>query len=164
MNCFQSERTEGTHGQACAALGEITSKSFIALDSEGHCEAEWIQCAGGKPPIALKDWIADMLVAEKIRLYSMSVGSVYNELNKLGVPKKDHKWVRLARSVPSTAIVTEDIDLFDPAKKQNCTANAKVAIKAAKSGPVAKYLRKSYSIDVMCIQHVIEYIEGALAA
>ena len=59
MNFFQAERVSGVSGAASSAIEKICTASFIALDSDGHCEAEWTACAGGSPPLELKDWIAD---------------------------------------------------------------------------------------------------------
>ena len=150
MNLFQSERYEGSLGLAHQAIDIAKTEGFIALDAEGHCEAEWIECAGGTHPLALKDWIADMLTAQTIQLVRYKCDSMYAELNSLGVPKKDHKWVRVARSAAAPYIVTEDIDLFDPKKKKNCTSTAAMTIKLQGKGPVAKHLRKKFSIIVTC--------------
>ena len=159
MNMFQSERFNGAAGLACSALDEITDNSFIVLDETGHCKDEWISCAGGKPPIALEDWIADMFVRQRLQLATFINDSMYQELNNQGIPKRDHKWVRLARSANANVIVTEDIDLFDPKKKNACTSAAKAKIKSGRKGPVAKYLKKSYKIDVICVEHVSQFIE-----
>lgn len=153
MNYFQRERLLGEQGEAWNAIEAIKSVSSIALDADGHCEAEWLECAGGAVPLALKDWIADMLASEKIQLFNFNCDNMFKELGALGVPKKDHKWVRLARSAPSDFIVTEDIDLFDPTKK--CATNEKKQeLKHAGSGPVAKHLRKTHKIVVTCCSHV----------
>lgn len=161
MNLFQSERFKGETGPASESLDLMTLHSFIVLDAGGHCQDEWIACAGGKPPIALEDWIADMFVRQKIQLVPMISDSMHQELTGHGIPKKDHKWVRLARSSSADVIVTEDIDLFDPTKKNACTAPAKAKIKSSRKGPVAKFLRKAYKIDVICIEHVADFVQKA---
>lgn len=161
MNCFQLERIAGSDGLACSALNMIVSVGYIVLDESGLCEAEWIACAGGKPPLALQDWIADMFVAHRIRLIRLQNENLYTELKKLGVPKSDHKWVRLAISAESGIIVTEDIDLFDPTKKMNCSSATKSRIKRDRTGPVSKYLRKKYAIEVICLQHVDDFAKAA---
>ena len=102
-----------------------------------------------------------MLIQEKIRLYRLKGADLFKPLTALGIPKPDHKWIRLAISADGKAIVTEDIDLFDPKKKKNCSADLKKEIKSTRSGPVCKFLRKSLSIDVICIEHVDEYIKDA---
>ena len=85
---------------------------------------------------------------------------MFRELTGQGVPKEDHKWVRLARSVPAEFIVTEDIDLFYPTKKKNCSAKLKAKIKATCVGNVAKHLKKSYGIHVICCAHVPNVVAG----
>lgn len=154
MNYFQQERVCSTPGMAHEAIATIVQIGSIALDTEGQCEAEWLECAGGVEPLALKDWIADMMVSERIQLHNYKCDSMFKELSNIGIPKKDHKWVRLARSVPSNYIVTEDIDLFDPQRKKNCTAAAKEKIKESCKGPAAKYLGKKYNIKVTTCKNV----------
>lgn len=161
MNKFQSERVKGTEAVAQDAINSITAATFIALDAEGHCEAEWLECAAGTYPLALKDWIADMMATEKIQLFSYTCASMFRELSGIGVPKKDHKWVRLARSVSADYIVSEDIDLFDPAKKRTCTAAQRRAILESSSGPVAKYLKKTHSLNVICCTGVGEALANS---
>lgn len=158
MNLFQQERYSAEFGIAHEALEAILASSFVALDADGQCEAEWLSCAKGKPPLDLQDWIADMYVQEKLRLFPYTCDSMFRELSGLGIPKKDHKWVRLARSSSSDVIVTNDIDLFDPSRKKDCNSKIKDRIKENRSGPVCKYLRKNHRIEIICPVHVRDHI------
>lgn len=150
LNLFQSERFRDVEEHGHAAIAAARELGFIALDEDGHCMSEWIECAGGTHPLALKDWIADMLALEVIQLVPMTGETMFRELAGIGIPKKDHKWVRLARSSASNFIVTDDIDLFDPKRKKNCTLKMAQKIKESGSGPAAKHLRKKYGIKVVC--------------
>jgi hypothetical protein len=155
MNYFQIERVKGV-SQAHAAIEAIFSISSIALDADGRCQQEWLDCAAGTFPLALSDWINDKLIEQKIQLYSLKNQPDYKTLMKLGIPKKDHKWVQLSVSSEAIALVTEDIDLIEPSKKSNSTAKQREEIKQNGRGSVAKSLRKDHGVTVLCCQHVPE--------
>lgn len=159
MNAFQKERLLASEGPACAAINAMTNGHFIVLDEGGLCQQEWVDCAGGTFPLALNDWIADMLIVQKIRLGLLCEDSMHKELSVLGVPKKDHKWVRLAKGTQSDIIVTDDIDLFDPTKKSS-SSKIIAAIKSNSSGPVAKHLRKRHGITVLTPPLVPSLVES----
>lgn len=159
INLFQSERTQAIEEVAHAALAAILANGFIVLDESQHCESEWLSCAVGTYPLALADWIADKLREEKIQLIEFTCNSMYQELNRLGIPKKDHKWVRLARSANSPLIATDDIDLIHPEMKERCDSKRLKGIKLSGKGPVAKHLRKVYGISVKCPERVPEFFE-----
>lgn len=150
INLFQDERINDKLEFGAATIEKCSKLGFIALDEQGHCQQEWLECAGGTFPLALSDWIAEMMRMGLIRLIRYNCSSMHQELSSLGVPKKDHKWVRLARSSNSNDIVTDDIDLFDPAKKNSASSAAKQKIKLAGKGPVQKTLKKKYNINVSC--------------
>ncbi|GAA4772476.1 hypothetical protein [Novosphingobium ginsenosidimutans] len=143
---FQEERVNGSPGIGHTCIEAILSNACIALDEEGHCLQEWLQCAGGKFPFALGDWVADQAVHGKIKYYELSSNSIRKHLNSLGIPTSDHKWIRLAIGSKGFVIVTNDIDFFDPSKK-NATAKVKDKIKAS-GGPCSKMLSKCYGITV----------------
>lgn len=158
INIFQNERVRGEEGDAHLAIGYATSQGHLALDADGHCQQEWTDCAGGSPPLELADWIADMLQREKIHLYRFKCDNMFKELSGIGLPKKDHKWVRIARSSNSDHIVTEDIDLFDPTEK-GCSSERAIQIKQSGNGVCAKYLRKKYEIEVRCLENFVKIID-----
>ena len=153
INLFQDERAREIEDEAHAALDAIFTNGHIVLDDSEQCQTEWMSCAAFAPPIALADWIADMMQKEKIQLKPLTCGSMHKELTGLGIPKKDHKWVRLAISADSPLIATNDIDLIDPtSKKSGAVTRAKIM--ASCKGPVSKYLKKSYGINVLCCAKV----------
>lgn len=157
MNTFQKERLLGQLGPCTNAINLAVAAGFIALDQDGQCQNEWVECAGGSHPIALADWIADMLAKEAIQLFPYNCDSMFRELSQLGLAKKDHKWVRLARSSESNNITTDDIDLFSP-KDKGCSAKRAQAIKDRCSGSLAKYLKKKYDIVVITPQRFDEIL------
>jgi len=147
MNSFQRERLHEDDTVASEAIAHATTDNYIVLDEGGQCQQEWLDCAGGSYPLHLQDWLADMMVTQQIRLARLCADSMHKELNNLGIPKKDHKWVRLAIGSSSNIILTDDIDLFDPTKKNSSSSNI-ANIKAKCAGPVSKYLKKRHGICV----------------
>lgn len=155
INYFQKERISGNAGPALIALDSIFGCGFIALDDTDLCKQEWLDCAAGSYPLALQDWVSDKLIEQKIKLFAMKNYNIYKCLMKLGVPKPDHKWVRLALSSDSKNVVTEDIDLIYPSKKC-AAANTKEAIKKKCAGPAKTGIKKNFGIEILCCQHVPE--------
>lgn len=152
---FQEERIRDESGLAHACIEAITANDCIALDEGGLCLQEWIECAGGKFPFALTDWVADQAVIGKIRYYPLVSNNVRKHLLSLGLPNKDHKWVRLAIGSEGRIIVTNDVDFFDPTKK-NASSASKQEVKAKGSGPCSKALLKEYGVTVRCVDAFID--------
>lgn len=153
IHAFQQERIREAPGLAHDAIEAIFSAHCIALDVEKLCYQEWIDCAGGTFPFALIDWISDNLVAGKINFFEMAPNSCKRQLTNLGLPQKDHKWIRLSIGCAGRRLVTEDIDFFDPTKK-TAKSHVKAQLKADRSGACAKGLRKDFDVSVMCLDHV----------
>ena len=59
IHAFQQERISKREGDAHAAISGIMAAHCVALDNERLCYQEWLDCAGGKFPFALADWVAD---------------------------------------------------------------------------------------------------------
>lgn len=162
IHAFQNERIGQREDIAHAAIRAIFSKSYVALDTGELCLSEWLQCAGGTYPFALKDWVYDQMAEGRIRLHTMASNSCRKHLVALGIPDKDHKWIRLAAVTAHKKLVTEDIDFFDPSQKIASHA-AKEKLKESRSGSCARSLRKDYGIDVMCLRHVETECGGLLS-
>ena len=109
-----------------------------------------MDCAAGKFPFALSDWIADQFLSGKLRYFALAPNTCYKYLLKLGMPKKDHKWVRLAIGCGGKIIITDDVDFFDPSKKRSDAAT-KEKIKINGNGPCSKNLRLEYGVEVVTL-------------
>lgn len=157
IHAFQEERIRGEPGLAHNAIEKIFSRHTIALDEEKLCLQEWIECAGGSFPFALQDWINDQLAMQRIVFAGLASNDCRRDLISVGLPQKDHKWVRLAIGCDGRRIVTGDIDFFEPRKK-NASAKEKQKLRQSRKGACARMLRKSYAVEVMCFEHVEEEI------
>ena len=155
---FQRERIEQRKGIAHSAIDAILGEHCIAMDQEKLCLQEWLDCAGGKFPFALTDWIADQAAVGRIRFFPLSSNTCGQSLRKQGLPQKDQKWVRLALGCGGRKIVSGDIDFFDPTKK-NASSRTKGSIRQKRKGPLSKFLRKEYDVEVMCLEHVDSVLE-----
>lgn len=145
---FQQERLNGMNGDGHAAVQRAIEYGCIALDIDGACLQEWIDTAEGHAPFALSAWVDDQLAMGNIRLFETK-GNLFRALNAIGLPKKDHKWVKLAISCKGRIIVTNDIDFFDPRAKK-APEEKKLKLKE-KGGRCSKALAKSYKVSVYCM-------------
>jgi hypothetical protein len=148
MALFQRERITGERTGGVETIETICSNDCIALDNEKLCLQEWVSAAQGSFPLALTDWISDMIVAGKIKYFGLAPNTCRKSLLKLGLPKDDHKWIRLALGCDGRIIITADIDFFDPSKKK-AKAEEKLAIRRNGNGKCSKGLRKEFGIDVV---------------
>lgn len=147
IHAFQKERSEDLVGPAHDAINSIFASDCIALDEGELCLQEWAACAGGSFPLNIRDWAADQMVVGKIRNFPLCSNTIRKELLSIGLPQDDHKWVRLSIGCEGRVIVTDDIDFFDPTKK-NASAATKEKIKSSGSGPCSKKLSKKFGIKI----------------
>lgn len=157
IHAFQQERISQAQGVAHQAMDAILAGNCLALDEERLCLQEWLDCAGGKFPFALMDWVGDQMVTGKLRYFPLASNACRRDLQQHGLPQKDHKWVRLALGCAGRRLVSGDIDFFDPRLK-NAPAAAKERARNERKGQLCKMLRKSYGVEVMCLEHVVEEV------
>lgn len=158
MKYFQDERVSFVNGPYSAVIFAALNGGIIAIDDEGHARQEYFDCCRPSPVgMNLSDWINDQIIAKKIRVFPMDP-SESRTLRKMGVPKKDHKWVAIAIGASASCIVTEDIDLFDPSEK-NANAARKVRIKAV-GGCVSNYLKRYRRVLVLTGAAFIDWIQA----
>ncbi|WP_447762210.1 hypothetical protein [Sphingopyxis panaciterrae] len=153
VHVFQEERIREKPGVGCAAISAIFGAGCVALDSDETCQAEWLNCAMAKYPLNLMDWIADRMVDGKIRYWPLGDQPPFKELTAQGIPKPDHKWIKLAKSSAAVAVVTNDIDLID-CKLKKAPAKVKAKVRAAGRGPTKRYIKKKTGAEVLCCEDV----------
>lgn len=147
IHVFQQERIQGAPGRGHARISAIIESDCIALDEEGLCYQEWLDCAGGSVPFALADWVADLAIYGQVRRYSLADNKCRTKLLSVGLPAPDHKWVRLAVGSGSKILITNDIDFFDPTKKR-ADEKTKRKIREAGTGPCAKLIYRNFGVTV----------------
>ena len=118
-----------------------------------------MDCAAGTYPLALDDWVADRLIEQKIWLYENGNEPRAKALFSEGLPKKDHKWVVLAKTCEAKAIISQDIDFID-CKNKCANAKVKAKIRGRESGPTKKWIKKETGADVW----LVESVRSCLAA
>lgn len=154
---FQMERVTRVPGHGTAAIDSIVHSNCIALDNEKLCLQEWLNAAKGAYPFALEDWLVDMIAVGKIKYYSLSTNSCRKQLLQYGLPQDDHKWVRLALGSDGKALVTADVDFFEPTQKK-AKASVKEKIIASGRGSCSKALLKNYGVEVVHVTTVPEFL------
>jgi hypothetical protein len=92
IHAFQTERIRDLAGEAHAAIEAILAEHCIALDDDKLCLQEWIDCAGGKFPFALIDWVADQAAIGRLRYFPLANNGCRQGLRQKGLPQRDHKW------------------------------------------------------------------------
>lgn len=159
VHVFQEERVREDPGIGSAAISAVFGIGFVALDAEEKCQTEWMNCALAKYPLNLMDWIADRMVDGKIKYWPLGDQPSFKEMTAQGIPKPDHKWIRLAKSSSAVAVITNDIDLID-CKLKKASAKIKAKVRASGRGQTKRYIKKQTGADVICCEEVENFCSG----
>lgn len=152
---FHEERVSNITSKYSEVVLAVLDKGNIAIDDEKMAWQEYFDCCQpSSVGLSLIDWISDQIVSGVIFMVKMDK-STKKKLATFGLPSKDQKWVFIAVGSNSDAIITDDIDLFDP-KAKSYKSEKKQKIKNSGSGVVAKYLKKHHKISVLCPDAVIQ--------
>lgn len=155
MKYFQEERVKKGEGRFCDVIDVALNNGIIAIDDKGLAQQEYFDCCRPAPVgLNLCDWISDQIIAQKIKMFAVN-RSAEISLIGFGVPRKDHKWVAIALGAGAFAVVTEDIDLFDP--KEKYANEARKAKIKAEGGCVSRHLRRKYKLLVLTGETFLEY-------
>lgn len=155
---MQVDRVSESYGPPTVALNHILANSYMALDDGLLCQQEWSECMPGPFGEEFKSWMDQLIVLQKIRYLPVQAPvQLGKSCGALGLPKKDHKWVKLCSHQCVHFLVTEDIDFFDP-KLKKAPAEIKNKAKAKLSGAMRKMIRDATGAEVICIQHVQNHI------
>jgi hypothetical protein len=92
-------------------------------------------------------------------LPTTSCPNLRKQLFKLGFPKSDMRWAKLAAHACVQFLLTEDIDFYDPKRKgtRNCDK-----LKDDRSGAVLKLIKKDAGCEVISGLSVISCVGGRL--
>lgn len=71
------------------------------------------------------------------------------ELLKLGLPKGEHIYFRVAAHGCAEFLISGDIDFYDPEKKYVGEKQRLAVLKAGK-GPVCRHMRKHHNVTICC--------------
>jgi len=132
----------------------INSKYQIVLDNNGLIEQEWKNTID---PNWVDSWVIDKIYKNELILIKvLNFPELCRSLYSLGMPikSKDIKYIKLAKSTVDhfsccTVIISEDIDLYNP-KKKNCNKSERLNIIKSKNNPIQK-LMKSHNIIICCV-------------
>lgn len=131
------------------AVDKAMQRGIIAIDDKGHAIHEYDEaCRPKAASIGLKDWVYERIREKKVLEFAMDRSEEKNLKNNFGLPKKDCKWVSIALGASGNVIVTEDIDLFDP-KKKNLSGEHREKVMEWNIGALSKHLKKKKGIFVV---------------
>lgn len=139
-----------------AEIFEDTSLSHILmLDEGGHIQQEW---SDPIDPNWFKEWFYERLISGHAEIIpTPNHGTTCTSLYTLGFPRRsrDIWYVRVAKTCAiqfgTSNIVTEDIDFFDPRKKNSVRGSARIDLLKSRNALVKKHLRRNESIEVLCV-------------
>jgi hypothetical protein len=155
---MQIDRVSESCGPATVALNHILATTYIALDDGMQCQQEWLECMPGPYGEEFKSWLDQLIVLQKIRYLPVRApAQLGRACAQGGLPRKDHKWVKLCSHDCVHFLVTEDIDFFDPTKKAAASAT-KTRLKHNLCGPMRKMIRRATGAEVICIEHVTNVV------
>lgn len=151
---FQAEFNKAHSLCGCpkSLLSKATKENQIFHDKGLIMEQEWRNVVSGE---WFEGWLASALAADIISYTSAEkVASIEKQMLSKGFPVgRDIVYVRAALSIASKKgkcdFFTEDIDFYDPTKK-NCNSANRRKILQNSSGPVAKILNKA-AVFVSCV-------------
>lgn len=145
--------TNEREGLGKKVFDAIFISDYVILDEGGKIKNEWQSCSCGLQDELFSSWVADRMIADKIRMVSVKQHKQLKaEMKKFGMPKKDEVYLFTAANNQAYAVISEDIDLYDP-KAKGWTLKARRKLMESGSACVAKYMRKEHSVLVfpLCI-------------
>jgi hypothetical protein len=140
------------------AFERIFSSRHIALDEGGLIGQEWRECTGGFSNIFVGDLIAGWEAEGKVvYLKYERDANAAKRLRELGVPKNDARLILFALGQGIVYILSDDIDLFEPARK-GCTHNQHQHLVLNRNGSVCRFVEKEWGICIFCVDCADDYL------
>lgn len=134
-------------------------KHDIYIDDGDQIKHEWSNVVD---PEWLDVWLATQLRDQKILIIAPCTKLDFaNELKALGFPHSRDIWyIKTAAGcqtakISTPTILSEDIDFYDPTKKNQATGAARIRLMKKKSSPVRKLLNRRASVEVMCVSEYL---------
>jgi hypothetical protein len=149
---FYDELVANTFGVSRRSLEHILENDVIIVDFLGHIRHEWMTTCCGEQDEFIRQWIINRIVEDRIQERTLKKDkAVRNSIRELGIPQRDHKYIYLAVFNHAFAIISEDIDFYDPREKNR--GEARVArMKHRRDGCVCRYLRQAHKIEIFPLE------------
>jgi hypothetical protein len=154
---FQRERVLQTYGQASTCLDRILMNTYLALDEGDLCVIEYYQSLPGALSEEIKSWITQKINDGKLRLLPFgNYQQAVQRCKQAGLPRKDHRWIKLCTHDCVTHLLTDDIDFYDPTAK-NGSQSEKARAKIKRKGKMLKIVEKEAKVNVFCPDHIDQF-------
>jgi hypothetical protein len=146
--------TPATHPPS-ALIDSLSVRDIAFLDEGAQIESEWRRTTD---PEWFDQWFGDLLarggaVIIPVRPASALLRTLQRDY---GFPRSRDAWYINTAAAANTdteavAIVSEDLDFYEPRAKRGCTPARRIRIISQASGNVARYLRREAGIEVQCL-------------
>lgn len=140
-------------GDICELINNLLGSYGLAVNK--MVEHEWQSIIGSQ---FFNEWFTMNILSERIKYVNDSVKVTFAQKKKInityGLPKnsRDIKYINCAINTKIRYILTEDIDFFDPKKKQ-ASAEEKRRIKNQRQGKFCKFLNSEFGITAGLPEH-----------
>jgi len=156
INTFISNEIRGINDDLSDTLNRIMVPCGIVIT--GIIESEWKKTADDGN--FFLQWFAQMLLEEKIRYLrtdrrKLTTAEKKKLHNDYGLPRNgshDIEYIKCAINTRRKYILTEDIDFYDPTKKQ-ASPSEKFKAKNQRRGDLCRFLRSQLGITVGLHEH-----------
>jgi len=137
------------------ALG---NECYAYLDEGGQVKAEW---SSGIDPEWFQEWYSELLLEGCI--YEIVVNNcpeLRKRLRQKGFPDstRDKWYIKTCSAVTDNKkivhLISEDLDFYDPTKKNTLHGVARLNFLRKEDGPVPKILKKYNNIHVKCVANL----------
>jgi hypothetical protein len=153
---FYDELVADTAGIFRRSFEYLLNNEIIIIDKNGQIRHEWTASCCGAQDEFLNEWMNNRILEDKIQeQVSKKSRDVQVSLREFGVPPRDHKYIYLATSNAVFALISEDIDFYDPTEKGRGADRVK-EIKQNRKGCVCQYLRKALSIELFPLELTLQ--------
>ncbi len=151
-------------------LGEIDR---VNLDEGGQIEHEWREPVDSE---WFDPWLAKLFTSGAAReIPTTSCQRIRAELDRFGFPTrgkhgKDFWYIRTSKAVlddvtpippgrnPLAFIVSEDLHFHSPQEVSTASGKRRFRILTSGNGPIVRHLRRSYRIEVTCVQNYLQNV------
>jgi hypothetical protein len=150
-NCWKDyvdEKITDNSGIGTAVFSVAQSTGGVLMDAGGICKQQYISMKRPYAEQLFDAWAEEATLSGQLKLVDVSGKENYFKvLGRLGIPKAEHIFFRVAVHGVAKYLVSKDSDFFDPAMKK-AGEDEKLALLESGKGPVCVYMKKSHHVKV----------------
>lgn len=153
VTLFQKARVLGDDGPAVAGMEHILSDGQIVMDAANLMLQEWMDSSSfsSHDKESLMSWVSDQHQRGKIILHEyVNDAHGIRRMRQFGMKGRDPKYILTAQQSGSFAVISDDVDFFDPTARRRGARSVNRA-KQNRCGPVVAYARRNLGIEISTI-------------